>query len=66
MSFKINLYLCTRKRNQVGSINSHRKFNSKHGGGVLSSFRFLSVHTASPFGHIARYAPSTTDTLPSI
>ena len=32
---------------------------------IMSSFCFLLVHTASPFGHIARYAPSTTDTLPS-
>ena len=28
-------------------------------------FRFLSVHTVSIFGHIARYAPSSADTLPS-
>jgi len=32
---------------------------------VLSSFRFLSVHTVSIFSHIARYAPSAADTLPS-
>ena len=32
---------------------------------IMSSFRFLSVQTISSFGHIARYAPSTTDTLPS-
>ena len=27
---------------------------------IMSYFCFLLVHTASPFGHIARYAPSTT------
>ncbi len=32
---------------------------------IMSSFCFLSVHTASPFGHIDHYASSTTDTLPS-
>ena len=32
---------------------------------VLSSFRFLSVHTVSIFGHIARYASSSANTLPS-
>ena len=37
----------------------------KYGVDVLPSFRFLSVHTVSIFGHIARYAPSSADTLPS-
>jgi len=37
----------------------------KYGGDVSPSFRFLSVHTVSIFGHIARYAPSSADTLPS-
>ena len=32
---------------------------------IMSYFCFLLAQTASPFGHIARYAPSTTDTLPS-
>jgi hypothetical protein len=37
----------------------------KYGVDVLPFFRFLSVHTVSIFGHIARYAPSSADTLPS-
>ena len=49
----------------VGSINYHRNVKLKMRVDVLSSFRFLSVHTASIIGHIARYAPSSADTLPS-
>jgi len=50
----------------VGSINYHRNIKLKLRVGVLSSFHFLSVHTISILGHIARYAPSSADTLPSI
>ncbi len=51
---------------KVGSINYHRNvIHLKYGVDVLPSFRFLSVHTVSIFGHIARYAPSSADTLPS-
>ena len=32
---------------------------------IMSSFCFLLVHTASPFGHIARYAPLSANILPS-
>ena len=32
---------------------------------IMSYFYFLSVHTVSFIGHIARYAPSKTNTLPS-